>query len=156
MDKWEEFKNYCKSNINLAKNTNKHRGVTMKRSMMQAYVIRSDAAVALYQEAFDAVLISSYPNEVGTFYHSELDIEGEILAVAERNSEYSMNGQATDTGNVMQFCLHYGDGSEEKVRKAYEVLKTDAKILMPLAPCEFSTLMADLIDKYGIRWCLFV
>jgi len=60
------------------------------------------------------------------------------------------------TGNVMQFCLHYGDGNEEKVRKAYEVLKNDAKILMPLAPCEFSPLMTDLIDKYGIRWCLFV
>lgn len=128
----------------------------MKRSMMQAYVTRSDKAVALYQEAFDAVLISSYPNEDGTFIHSELDIQGEILAVSERNSEYSIIGEETVTGNVMQFCLHYGDWNEEKVRKAYEVLKTDAKILMPLAPCEFSSLMTDLIDKYGIRWCLFV
>jgi PhnB protein len=128
----------------------------MKRSMMQAYVTRSDEAVALYQEAFDAVLISSYPNEDGTFYHSELDIQGEILAVAERNSEYSINDEGTITGNVMQFCLHYGEGNEEKVQKAYNVLKTDAKILMPLAPCDFSPLMTDLIDKYGIRWCLFV
>jgi PhnB protein len=54
----------------------------MKRSMMQASVTRSDEAVALYQEAFDAVLISGYPNEDGTFFHSELDIQGEILAVA--------------------------------------------------------------------------
>lgn len=52
----------------------------MKRSMMQAYVVRSDEAVDLYQKAFDAVLIS----------------------------------------------------------------------------CMFSPLMTDLIDKYGIRWCLFV
>ncbi|MBP1756251.1 MAG: hypothetical protein H6Q59_2649 [Firmicutes bacterium] len=128
----------------------------MKRSMMQAYVTRSDEAVALYQEAFDAVLISSYLNEDGTFYHSELDIEGEILAVAERNSMYSIHGEETVAGNIMQFCLHYGEGKEEKVRKAYEVLRTDAKILMPLAPCEFSPLMADIIDKYGVRWCLFV
>ncbi|WP_315110039.1 VOC family protein [Clostridium intestinale] len=125
----------------------------MKRSMMQAYVTRSDEAVALYQKAFDAALISSYLNEDGTFFHSELDIEGEILAVAERNSDI---GKETVTGNVMQFCLHYGEGNEDKVRKAYEVLKTDATILMPLAPCEFSPLMADFIDKYGIRWCLFV
>ncbi len=67
-----------------------------------------------------------------------------------------VNYTTTITGNVMQFCLHYGDGNEEKVRKAYDVLKTDAKILMPLAPCEYSSLMADFIDKYGIRWCLFV
>jgi PhnB protein len=131
-------------------------GFVMKRSMMQAYITRSDEAVALYQKAFDAVLISSYPNEDGTFFHSELDIQGEILAVAERNSEYAIIGEETVTGNVMQFCLHYGEGNEEKVRKAYEVLKTDAKILMPLAPCEYSSLMADFIDKYGIRWCLFV
>jgi PhnB protein len=128
----------------------------MKRSMMQAYVTRSNEAVALYQEAFDAVLISSYPNEDGTFFHSELDIEGEILAVAERNSEYAMVGGQAVTGNTMQFCLHYGEGKEDKVRKAYEVLKHDATILMPLAPCDFSPLMADFIDKYGVRWCLFV
>jgi PhnB protein len=127
----------------------------MKRSMMQAYVIRSDKAVALYQKAFDAVLISSYPNEDGTFFHSELDIQGEILAVAERSSSYAIEGN-TVTGNVMQFCLHYGEGNEDRVRKAYEVLKEDAKILMPLAPCEFSPLMTDFIDKFGIRWCLFV
>ncbi|SEU33249.1 PhnB protein [Lacrimispora sphenoides] len=128
----------------------------MKRSMMQAYVTRSDEAVALYQKAFDAALISSYPNSDGTFYHAELDIQGEILAVAERNSEFAIIGEETITGNVMQFCLHYGEGNEDKVRKAYEILKTDAKILMPLAPCEFSSLMTDFIDKYGVRWCLFV
>ena len=113
----------------------------MKRSLMQAYVTRSDEAVALYQKAFDAILISSYPNSDGTFYHAELDIQGQILAVAEKNSEYAITGVETVTGNVMQFCLHYGEGNEDKVRKAYEILKKDAKILMPLAPCEFSSLM---------------
>jgi len=123
--------------------------------MMQAYVIRSDEAVALYQKAFNADLIRSYQNEDGIFFHSELDIQGEILAVAERNLEYSIEGEPV-TGNVMQFCLEYGEGNENMVRKAYDALKADAKILMPLAPCEYSSLMADLIDKYGIRWCLFV
>jgi PhnB protein len=112
--------------------------------------------VALYQKAFDAVLTASYPNEDGTFYHAELDIEGVILAMSERNSIYAITDEETITGNTMQFCLHYGEGNEEKVRKAYDALKTDAKILMPLAPCEFSPLMTDIIDKYGIRWCLFV
>lgn len=128
----------------------------MKRSMMQAYVSRSDEAVALYQKAFDATLISSYPNSDGTFYHAELDIQGEILAVSERNMGNDVTEQAAVTGNVMQFCLHYGEGNEELVKKAYEVLKTDAKIFVPLAPCDFSPLMTDFIDKYGIRWCLFV
>lgn len=124
----------------------------MKRSMMQAYVQRSDEAVKLYQKAFDAFLISSYLNTDGTFYHSELDIQGHILAVAEAPEEI----KTSVTGNVMQFCLHYGQGQEEKVKIAYDVLKEGATIFFPLAPCEFSPLMADLIDRYGIRWCLFV
>lgn len=128
----------------------------MKRSMMQAYVTKSDEAVALYQKAFNASLISSYHNEDGTFYHAELDIDGEILAIAERSSTYAIIGEKDITGNIMQFCLHYGEGNEEKVKNAYEVLKVDAKILMPLAPNEYSSLMTDLIDKFGIRWCLFV
>jgi uncharacterized glyoxalase superfamily protein PhnB len=62
----------------------------MKRSMMQAYLAKSDEAVAHYQAAFDATLINSYANEDGTF------------------------------------------------------------MLVPLAPCGFSSLMTDLIDKFGI------
>lgn len=128
----------------------------MKRSMMQAYVVRSDEAVALYLKAFDAKLISSYPNSDGTYYHSEIDIQGEILAVSEQNMGSSAPTSATVTGNTMQFCLHYGEGNEEAVRKAYDVLKTDANIIVPLAPCDYSPLMADFIDKFGVRWCLFV
>jgi len=123
--------------------------------MMQVYVTRSGEAVAFYQKAFDAALISSYLNSDGTFYHAELDIQGEILAVAERSSD-SVIDEGAVTGNVMQFCLHYGEGNEALVEKAYETLRINAKILVPLAPCDFSPLMADLIDQYGVRWCLFV
>ena len=124
--------------------------------MKQAYVTKSDEAVALYQKAFNASLISSYPNEDGTFYHAELDIDGEILAISEKNSPYAIAKENDITGNIMQFCLHYGEGNEEKVKNAYEVLKIDANILIPLAPTDYSLLMTDLIDKYGIRWCIFV
>ena len=127
----------------------------MKRSMMQVYVQGSGQAVPFYQRAFGAPLISSYPNPDGTFYHAELDIQGEVLAVSERASMYALPGE-TDTGNVMQFCLEYGQGQEAALRQAYEVLREGARVLMPLAPCEYSPLMADLIDKYGVRWCLFV
>ena len=57
--------------------------------------------------------------------------------------------------SLMQFCLHFGEGEEEALKKAYEVLKNNAEILFPLGPCEFSPCMADLIDKFGVWWCLF-
>jgi PhnB protein len=123
----------------------------MKRSMMQAYVKGSGEAVELYMKAFHATLGFHVKNSDNTYYHSELDICGHILAVSEANDT---NKQIT--GNTMQFCFHYGEGNEDMVKHAYEILKEGSEIFFPLGPCDFSTLMTDFIDKFGIRWCLFV
>ena len=56
----------------------------------------------------------------------------------------------------MQFCLHYGEGNEDKVKQAFETLKEGSEIIVPLGPCEFSPLMTDFIDRFGVRWCIFV
>ena len=50
----------------------------------------------------------------------------ERLAVAERNSEYTIIDEQTTTGNLMKFCLALWRRNEDMVRKAYEILKTDA------------------------------
>ena len=121
----------------------------MKRSMMQVYVKQSDKAVALYQQAFDAKLISSYPNPDGTYFHAELDVYSQILALSELKDDNVV------TGNTMQFCLHFGEGNEELVRKIFNVLKEDAEITYPLGSAEWSTLVVGLIDKFGVHWCLF-
>ncbi len=123
----------------------------MYRSMMQTYVTGSDKAVELYQKAFDARLVASYPHSDGTFMHAELNVYGQILAISE-----ALKNEERITGTTMQFCLHFGEGKEKLVHKAYNALKDGAKILYPLSPCEFSTLMVDLIDKYGVRWCIFL
>lgn len=128
----------------------------MRRSMMQAYVKRSDLAVALYQKAFGAELVSGYPNEDGTYYHSELDVYGQILAVAEAGGMYPGRQENGISGDTMQFCLHFEEGEEDKLRRAYDALKEGAEILYPLGPCPFSRLMADLIDPFGVRWCLLL
>ena len=60
------------------------------------------------------------------------------------------------TGTTMQFCLHFGEGKEALVQKAYDTLKEGATVFVPLGPCEFSVMMTDLIDRFGTRWCLFV
>ena len=122
----------------------------MRRSMMQVYVKSSDKAVAFYQKAFDAALVASYPHDDGTFMHAELDVYGQILAVSE-----ALEDEERATGTTMQFCLHFGEGKEALVQKAYDTLKEGAEILCPLSPCAFSALMADLIDRYGVRWCIF-
>jgi PhnB protein len=121
----------------------------MERSMMQVYVKGSIEAVELYQKAFNATLTSEARNSDNTFLHAELDVVGHIIAISERNIEKI-------PGNTMQFCFQYGEGNEEAVKKAYEVLQKGSQILRPLGPCFFSPLMADFIDKFGVHWCLFV
>ena len=122
----------------------------MHRSMIQVYVKRSDKALAFYKKAFDAKVAASYPQPDGTFYHAELDVYGQILALTE------LNDNEAAPGNTMQFCLHFGQGNEAVVRKIYGVLVEGADIRSPLGPCEFSPMMFGLIDKFGVNWCVFV
>lgn len=138
----------------------------MKRSMMQVYVQGSDKAVPLYQKAFDANLVCAYPNEDGTFAHSELDIYGQILAVSESSWGLELTGKnpysvsfapnaERNPGNTMQFCLHFGEGNADKVHQGFEVLKEGSLVLYPLGPVNYSPCMVDFVDQFGVRWCLF-
>lgn len=122
----------------------------MYRSMLQVYVKRSGKAFEFYKKVFDAKEVCCYPNADGTLMHSELDIEGQIFAIAE------LSDDNVNTGNTMQFCLHFGEGKEDVVQKIYDMIKDEAKILSPLDKCDWSPLMTDIIDKYGIHWCIFV
>lgn len=117
---------------------------------MQVYVKGSDKAAALYRQAFDASILAAFPYPDGTFMHVELDVYGQVLALSE-----AVESEERITGTTMQFCLHFGQDKENLVQKAYDVLSDGAQVLYPLGSCEFSPLMVDLIDRYGVRWCIF-
>ena len=58
-------------------------------------------------------------------------------------------------GNTMMFCFHLGEGHENQVQKAYEVLKAGASNVTPVGPCDYSPCQFRLIDKsslYLIRY----
>lgn len=121
----------------------------MLRSMMQVYVKGSKEAVALYQKAFNAELVSEHKNEDGSYLHAELNIYGQILALSEVE-------EAGGPGDTMQFCLHFEESEQDKVEQAYEALKEGAmEISTPLGPCFFSKCMTSLVDKFGVSWCIF-
>ena len=125
----------------------------MHRSMFQVYVNGSIEAAKFYMKAFGAKLVWEVFDDDKKFYlHSELDVYGQILAVGEATPE---SGERI-AGNTMQLCFHFGEGKEDIVRNAYEVLKDGAQIHTPIGQCFFSKLMFGLIDKYGVNWCVFV
>ena len=122
----------------------------MYRSMMQIFVKGSAGAVTFYQKAFASPLLCCYPALDGTIMHAELDVYGQTMAISELPDEEPC------TGNAMMFCLHFGEGTEALVQSVYDALKIEAKSASPLAPCSYSPLEAVIIDRYGVRWCIFV
>ncbi len=122
----------------------------MKRTMLQLYLKGCDEAIEFYKKAFGATVDAIHrDSESKLIAHAEIKVFGQCVSFMERNSK-------TVIGNTMQFCFHFGEGNEEIVRKAYDVLKDGAKIDMPLGSCEWSSCIFGLVDKFGVNWLLFV
>jgi len=131
-------------------------GFYMLRSILQIYVKGSDEAFEFYKKAFDAKIGFQDIDENGTVIHRELDICGQAIAVGEAHDSTRAGGDIRITGNNMQFCIQFGEGEEHKVGKAYETLVEGSKIITPFGELFFSPCGVELIDKYGVWWCLFV
>lgn len=124
----------------------------MKRMFYQIYVKNADAAIALYQQAFDATLLNEMRGAEGQIVHAEIDIFGHVLALSE--SELPQGQQIA--GNTMQFCIQFQADEAATIQRAYQALEEGASINHPLGPCFYSECMTDLTDRFGVRWCLFI
>ena len=124
-----------------------------------AYVDGIDEAAVFYQNAFDAKIRtdnSTWKNDDGTYEICAFELDnGTSFSLAERKGEFAVEGDI-NTGNIMQMVMLYKKGDSSKLEKAYEILKDGAKIIMPLKSVEFTSHTCDIIDKYGLRWCLMV
>jgi len=122
--------------------------------MMQVYIKESGEALEFYRKTFGAKVLADHRHEDGTVAHAELDIHGQVLAICEAREE------TVETGNAMQFCLHFGEGTEDLVKGLYDALKEGCKALTaPITSpgeCPWSPCVFGLIDKYGVNWCIFV
>ena len=123
-----------------------------------AYVNGIDEAVVFYQNAFGAKIRTNgtWKNDDGTYQICEFELDGgSSFSLAKREGEYAIEGEI-NTGNIMQMTMIYKKEDTSKLEKAYEILKDGATILMPLKSVDFTSHTCDIIDKYGLRWCLMV
>ncbi|MHB8130935.1 MAG: VOC family protein [Mobilitalea sp.] len=127
----------------------------MFRSILQIYVKGSNEAFEFYKKAFDAQIGFQDTDENGVVIHRELNICGQAIAIGEVNDSTRAGGEKRITGNTMQFCIQFGDRQEEKVQKAYETLREGSEIITPFGELSFCPCGVELIDKYGVWWCLF-
>jgi PhnB protein len=124
----------------------------MKRILMQVYVKNRAEAFEFYKNVFNADVGFCDKDKNGNIIHAELKMCGQYMAVG----EYYYEPKEIVIGNTMQFCLHFDKGEEDIIKRAYETMQIEGNVITPLGPCFFSPYMADLIDKYGVHWCLFI
>ena len=124
----------------------------MRRTLLQIYAKNRTEAFNFYKDAFNAEIGFCDKAEDGSIIHAELNICGQSIAVGEIYHEK----EETSSGNTMQFCMQFELGEEHIIERAFEKMKYEGKILKPLGSCFFSPLMTDIIDKYGVHWCLYI
>jgi PhnB protein len=127
----------------------------MFRTLLQIYVKGSNEAFEFYKRAFDAQIGYQDFDENGVVIHRELNVCGQAIAIGEANDTTRAGCEKRVTGNTMQFCIQFGEGQEDKVRKAYETLLEGSEIITPYGELSFCPCGVELIDKYGVWWCLF-
>lgn len=119
------------------------------------YLHGSTEAAQFYCDAFNMVIGYNAKQENGTYLHAELVKDGEsIFAVSESNDLRIK--EATLSADQPTMSLGINLNSNDELHHAYERLLKGGHILRPLGPLPWSPLSADIVDKYGVCWYLFV
>jgi len=116
-----------------------------------AYLVGSIEAVDFYCKAFNAKSRNCFKHsDDDNFYaHAEIVINEKIVLAISEKSHYK---NEFVNGNNMQFWLTFDN--EKSLIGAYNILKDNAEIHWSLAPNEWCKNIADLTDKFGVRWLL--
>lgn len=110
------------------------------------YVRGSAQAVELYKKAFGLELGYHVLNPDGSYFHSELNLDGrEMLSVVE-------SGEAVHPDRTVQVGVTLD--SEEDVRRAFDLLREGGSVETPLGPMPWSPCAAVVTDKFGVWWYL--
>ena len=127
------------------------------KNYTQVYVNNSVEAAEMYCRAFGAEVTRAFWNEDKTAYeHCELSVDGEgFLALAEAKGPCNVALIHEMKWETMTFNV-FEMGTEEKVHRAFEVLKEGGVVLEDIHELPWSRCCATVIDKYGVCWWVSV
>ena len=118
-------------------------------------------AIQLYERAFNTKVdfILHYSDAKKENFNIELN-ENEKNYVY--HAEMKIGNQRIMFSDVMTFKVIHGNSifltitfeTKEEVENAFNILKENGEILIPLRKTTYSSSVGTLIDKYGIRWGL--
>lgn len=116
-----------------------------------------EEAISLYKKAFDVnvkeihyyndapegSLLKEMKDKSEQIMHSIIDIQG---------TSFNMSDAEDGVTKGDMICFNVFLGSEEDVKRAYEVLSREGDVIHELSEQFFAKLFTAITDKYGIRW----
>jgi uncharacterized glyoxalase superfamily protein PhnB len=133
-----------------------NKGVFFMKLGATLYVKNSVNAVEFYKEVFGMSLGYNVKNNDGTFMHAELEKDdNEVFSVSESNNQMILDIMLNtklnyDSRPIMTYGIDFKN--EDEIKKAYELLIIGGNVLFPLGPLPWSTLAAEVVDKFGVCW----
>jgi PhnB protein len=119
------------------------------------YVRNSAEAVEFYIKAFRMTLGYNAKNSDGSFLHAELlRGEREIFAVSENSDEEIVRSMLASKQPTMSYGINLDD--DDELNHAYNTLAEGGHILRELGSLPWSPCSADVVDKYGVCWYIYV
>lgn len=109
------------------------------------YVKNSKEAVELYMDVFGLELGYHVLNDDGSYYHSELNCDGqEFMSVVEKPENAGL------VEHITQLSVAFNNADE--VRRAYEKLKEGGIIDLEIGELPWSECAASVVDRFGVYW----
>lgn len=119
------------------------------------YVAGAGDAIGFYRDAFGLSLGYNAKNADGTDLHAELQRDGQtIIAVSESDERDIRAAMLASPQPTVSLGVNLD--TDEELRHAFDVLSAGGHVIRPLGPLPWTPLSADLVDKYGVCWYIFV
>ena len=119
------------------------------------YIRHSVEAVSFYCEAFNMTIGYNAKDENGTYLHAELEKDGNCIFAVSESNDQSIK-KAMISADMPTMSLGVNLKNNEELDRAYEKLAEEGHVIRPLGALPWSPRSADLVDKYGVCWYLYV
>lgn len=123
------------------------------------YIKNTPEAVKFYMEAFGMTLGYNEKFPDHTYMHAELQRDGQtVFAVSEHKNDDLVADMHKSASEKLMPTTSLGIGfvTEDEVKKAYEMLRQEGTVLRPIGELPWSKCSADVLDRYGVCWYLYL
>jgi len=119
------------------------------------YLQNSVDAIAFYCRAFNMKVGYHEMHEDGTYLHAELEKDGKsVFAISEASDADIKAAMLSARQPTMSLGVNFEN--DEELNRAYEELQKDGHVLRPLGPLPWCPASADVVDKNGVCWYIYV